>query len=173
MMRAAALSILLLASPMAHALTPLQGTVLEVTAAAGAEYQPQSWPQSAPDFAVLLQAIVLHESSACVRLISRDPRDKHSIGCGQITLSTASSMAGAPLSRYMLLHDFGLNIRLSGMYLAYCYDHAHTWERAVVCYNKGLGHAVHVKRADLRRDKYLLIIRKTLRDVSHLAVSHE
>lgn len=155
------------------ALSASQASALEVAARAGADNQPESWPLSAPDFAVTFQAIVLHESSACKHLVSRNPHDKHSVGCGQIRLRTARALAGVKISTVMLTHDWELNLQLSARYLAYCFARTHTWERAVVCYNRGPGRARAMTPAAVATDPYLAFIRKSLRDVKKLDVSYD
>jgi len=152
------------------ALSASQASALEVAARAGADNQPQSWPKSAPDFTVVLQAIVLHESGACRYLVSKDPRDKDSLGCGQVRVRTASAMAGAPVSRWMLLNDWTLNIELAGRYLADCFTRTHQWKRAIVCYNRGPGRARAMTPAAVAADPYLRLIQRTIRTVR---VSHD
>jgi Transglycosylase SLT domain len=105
---------------------------------AGVVFQPANWPLTAHPFPLVVQAILLAESSGCMDTHGIDP---HAVGCMQLHIDTAALMAGTPVSKWMLEADWVLNIRIGSSYLAYCWEVTHKAALAISCYNKGPTHA--------------------------------
>jgi hypothetical protein len=107
-----------------------------------------------------MTAVLMQESSLCRH--KHGKLDPGGYGCGQLHKKTAMAFYGHVLSHKTLLRDDALNIRLTGRYLQYCFRHTDSWERGLVCYNKGLGVSRKLSWFSIQLDSYVLAIRRQL-----------
>src|SRR5579863_4193425 len=130
------LGLLLAASAAARAgdgLTHQQNWAVLYASVVGSSYYAEPLPKSY-DFPGTLTAVLTQESSLCNH---KRGMDKRSYGCGQLQSRTAKLVNGRPVAVHKLQHDDALNIRLAARYLAYCMQRMGSWDRSVICYNKG------------------------------------
>ena len=116
----------------------IQAQALEIAYEAGVAFEPSDWPAYAHPFPVVVQAILMRESSGCLYL--HNPKTKTPIGCMQLHYKTAIKVAGVPISKAMLRLDWTLNIRIGAAYLAYCFGITHKPALAISCYTEGEFH---------------------------------
>jgi len=112
-----------------------------------------------------LTAVLTQESSLCNH---KRGMDKASYGCGQLQKRTALLVNGQPVAAHKLQHDDALNIRLAARYLAYCMQEMGSWERSVICYNKGPYRASSMSDRQVKKDAYLRSIRRRMREAQGL-----
>jgi len=158
---------LLLVSASARAgdgLTRQQNWAVLYASVVGTSYYAEPLPQSY-DFERTLTAVLTQESSLCHH---KKGMDKMSYGCGQIQKRTALLVNGKPVAAHRLQHDDAFNIRLAARYLAYCMQQMGSWERSVICYNKGPYRAANMSDREVRKDAYLGSIRRRMREAQHL-----
>ena len=154
-MRFAALLLAALLPITAHAArySHRQLTALAIAAQEGSRY----------DNAIPLQAIILLESSACQ---DKGSDSRASLGCGQIQLRAAESVAqGQAVSADNLRRDDHLNIHLSAKYLGWCIGRFHSRELGVICYRRGPQAAASYTQADLIKDPYLRAMRALIKSL--------
>lgn len=160
-MRAAALLVAALVSFSAHAerLSPRQIQALNYAAIQGSQY----------DETLQLQGIIFLEASACQL---KGGSKRASLGCGQIQLKTAKSVArrGESVSVTRLVSDDRFNISLSARYLHWCIVRFHSRDRGIVCYRRGPEAARTWTDMRVRHDPYLKALN---RFISHLGVSYD
>ncbi len=164
---AALVGALLLASTSARAgdgLTRQQNWTLLYASVVGTSYYAEPLPESY-DFERTLTAVLTQESSLCNH---KKGMDKHSYGCGQLQKRTALLVNGKPVAAHKLQHDDALNIRLAARYLAYCMQEMNSWERSVICYNKGPYRAANMSDREVKRDAYLKLVRKRMGEAQGL-----
>ncbi|MGA9856076.1 MAG: transglycosylase SLT domain-containing protein [Gammaproteobacteria bacterium] len=163
---------LLMTPPLAQAgdpLTPHQSWALEYASMVGTSYYADPFP-AGYQYERTLQAVLIAESSLC--------RHKHGIdhqayGCGQLHSAAAHAVADAPVSAHTLKRDDALNIRLAARYLSYCLQQMPTWQRGVVCYNKGPNHTRAMSETQVAADGYLDIVRRRMREADQLTASND
>jgi hypothetical protein len=157
---AAVLGIAFLASSRAaHAgadLTRQQNWAVLYASVVGSSYYADPLPEDY-DFRLTLTAVLAQESSLCNH---KRGLDKRSYGCGQLQRRTALLVHGTPVTAHKLQHDDALNIRLAARYLSYCMQQTGSWERGVICYNKGPYRARAMSDAEVAADLYLRSIRR-------------
>ena len=164
---AALLGGLLLVSTAAGAadgLTRQQNWTVLYASVVGNSYYAEPLPDSY-DFERTLTAVLTQESSLCNH---KKGMDKHSYGCGQIQKRTALLVNGKPVATHKLQHDDALNIRLAARYLAYCMQQMDSWDRSVICYNKGPNRAATMSDREVKQDAYLQIVRKRMSEAQSL-----
>lgn len=146
-------------------LTSHQSWALQYAAVVGTSYYAEPLP-SDYRFEQTLQAVLITESSLC-----RHKRgiDHAAYGCGQLHRRTAHEVNGAPVSLHRLRHNDALNIRLAARYLSYCLRQMPSWERGVVCYNKGPNRARAMSNAEIAADNYLETVRRRMREAERLS----
>ncbi len=113
----------------------LQEQMLAVAYQAGVAFEPKDWPTYAHPFPMVVQAILITESSAC--LFIHNQRTKTPIGCMQLHVTTASMIAGTSVSRKVLEQNWVLNIRIGAAFLAYCFAVTGKPSLAISCYHGG------------------------------------
>ena len=164
---AAAFLGLLLVSTSARAgdgLTRQQNWAVLYASVVGTSYYAEPLPASY-DFERTLTAVLTQESSLCNH---KKGMDKHSFGCGQLQKRTALLVNGKPVAAHKLQHDDALNIRLAARYLAYCMQQMNSWERAVICYNKGPYRAGTMSQQAVTKDAYLRSVRRRMSEAQGL-----
>ena len=164
----AALGFILCASTMpanaGDGLTRTQNWAVLYASVVGSSYYADDIPANY-DFPRTLTAVLTQESSLCHH---KKGMDKHSYGCGQVRQQTALLMNGRPVTAHSLQHNDGLNIRIAARYLAYCMQEMPSWDRSVICYNRGPYHARSMSDRDVARDAYLKNIRHRMREAQNL-----
>jgi|SRR5579859_2097896 len=148
----------------ADGLTRQQNWAVLYASVVGTSYYAEPLPGSY-DFERTLTAVLTQESSLCNH---KKGMDKHSFGCGQLQKRTALLVNGKPVAAHKLQHDDALNIRLAGRYLAYCMEQMNSWERSVICYNKGPYRAASMSDREVKQDAYLKIVRKRMSEAQDL-----
>jgi hypothetical protein len=164
---ALALSSLLFAVIPAQAgdgLTRQQNWAVLYASVVGSSYYADAIPQSY-DFPRTLTAVLTQESSLCNH---KKGMDKHSYGCGQVRQQTALLVNGKAVTAHSLQHNDGLNIRIAARYLAYCMQQMPSWDRSVICYNRGPFHARSMSDKDVAKDAYLKNIQRNMREAQNL-----
>ncbi len=116
-------------------LPSIQSQALKAAYDAGIVFQPPDWPAYAHPFPVVVQAILMTESSGCLYI--HNPHTRSPIGCMQLHYQTAYMIAQVPISRAMLRLNWILNIRIGAAFLAYCFSVTGKPSLAISCYNKG------------------------------------
>ena len=160
----------LTAAPIAHAgslLTRHQIWALEYASVVGTSYYADSLPADYR-YARTLQAVLITESSLCRH---KQGIDHRAYGCGQLHPATAHVVDDTHVSVRTLKRDDGLNIRLAARYLSYCLQQMSSWERGVVCYNKGPNHTRAMSDEQVATDGYLDSIRRRMREAARLTAS--
>lgn len=148
----------------ADGLTRQQNWTVLYASVVGTSYYAEPLPDSY-DFERTLTAVLTQESSLCNH---KKGMDKHSYGCGQIQRRTALLVNGRPVATRKLQHDDALNIRLAARYLAYCMQQMDSWDRSVICYNKGPYRARSMSDQEVADDDYLDSVRSRLRDAKSM-----
>ena len=145
-------------------LTRQQNWAVLYASVVGSSYYADSIPQGY-DFPRTLTAVLTQESSLCDH---KKGMDKTSYGCGQVRKHTAALMYGKPVAAHALQHDDSLNIRIAARYLAYCMQEMPSWDRSVVCYNRGPYHARSMSDTEIAKDGYLKSIRHRMHEAQSL-----
>lgn len=145
-------------------LTRQQSWAVLYASVVGTSYYADPLPDGY-NFPRTLTAVLTQESSLCNH---KKGMDKTSYGCGQLREPTAALMYGKPVTAKKLQKDDGLNIRIAARYLAYCMQHMQTWDRSVICYNKGPYKAKAMTDKQVQKDSYLLSIRRRMREAQNL-----
>jgi len=145
-------------------LTRQQNWAVLYASVVGTSYYAEPLPQSY-DFERTLTAVLTQESSLCNH---KKGMDKHSFGCGQLQKRTALLVNGKPVAAHRLQHDDALNIRLAARYLAYCMQQMDSWERSVICYNKGPYRASTMSDKAVTKDPYLRSVRRRMQEAQGL-----
>ncbi|HEV7163823.1 MAG: transglycosylase SLT domain-containing protein [Gammaproteobacteria bacterium] len=145
-------------------LTRQQNWTVLYASVVGTSYYAEPLPQNY-DFERTLTAVLTQESSLCNH---KRGMDKQSYGCGQLQKRTAMLVNGKPVSAHKLQHNDALNIRLAARYLAYCMQQMGSWERSVICYNKGPHRASTMTDKQVTKDTYLLSVRRRMREAQGL-----
>ncbi|HEU5398044.1 MAG TPA: lytic transglycosylase domain-containing protein [Gammaproteobacteria bacterium] len=145
-------------------LTRQQNWAVLYASVVGTSYYADPLPQSY-DFERTLTAVLTQESSLCHH---KRGLDKASYGCGQIQKRTALLVNGKPVAARRLQHDDAFNIRLAARYLAYCMQQMDSWERSVICYNKGPYRASTMTDKEVARDSYLHSVRRRMKEAGNL-----
>lgn len=101
-----------------------------------------------------LVAIIRTESSMCRYRIGDDGS---SLGCGQLKLQTARIFA-PHITRWRLIHDDRLNIRLAWRYFQSAEAETGNWTAAVYAYNHGIPRTRHTTWRRLLADSYVQAI---------------
>ncbi|MGH8369835.1 MAG: transglycosylase SLT domain-containing protein [Gammaproteobacteria bacterium] len=142
-----------------NGLQPHQNWALGYVTVVGTSYYADPIPDDY-EYEQTLAAVLMQESSLC-----RHKRglDRTGYGCGQLHKRAAHVAYGKPVSVHRLSHDDALNIRLAARYLAYCMTHMDSWQRGVVCYNKGPSRARSMSDTQLAGDDYLASIQHQMR----------
>lgn len=148
----------------ADGLTRQQNWAVLYASVVGTSYYAEPLPQSY-DFERTLTAVLTQESSLCNH---KKGMDKRSYGCGQLQKRTALLVNGKPVSAHKLQHNDALNIRLAARYLAYCMQEMNSWERGVICYNKGPYRAGSMSDKSVAKDPYLHSVRRRMREAQGL-----
>ena len=166
---AAALSSLFTAAATAapkggDALTREQNWAVLYASAVGTSYYADPLPASY-DFQRTLTAVLAQESSLCKH---KRGMDKASYGCGQVRKPAAKLVNGQTVTAHKLQHDDSFNIRTAARYLAYCMQQMPSWDRGVICYNKGPSRARSMSDQDVKQDSYLLSVHRRMREAEHL-----
>jgi Transglycosylase SLT domain len=163
---------LLSITPVAQAGNPLtshQSWALEYASVVGTSYYAEPFPADYR-FERTLQAVLIAESSLCRH---KQGIDHRAYGCGQLHPTAAQVVDDAPVSARALKHDDALNIRLAARYLSYCLQQMPTWERGVVCYNKGPNHTRAMSDVQVETDSYLDTVRRRMREADRLTASND
>lgn len=158
---------LLLAAASAQAgdgLTRQQNWAVLYASVVGNSYYAEPLPRNYA-YERTLTAVLTQESSLCHH---KRGMDKQSYGCGQLQKRTAKLVNGEPVSAHKLQHNDALNIRLAARYLAYCMQQMGTWERSVICYNKGPYRAKSMTDKQVAKDAYLHSIRHRMDEAQDL-----
>lgn len=116
-------------------------------------------------------AILLVESSACVRLVGDDGQ---SIGCGQLQIQTARQTCGCKVSAKRLQRDRAYNIRISAQFLSRCFNQF--WPdraRAIYCYSAGIPKASHASAYQVKNSKYVARVNAWLLKLKQISVNHD
>ncbi|MDE2197201.1 MAG: hypothetical protein KGJ56_08435 [Gammaproteobacteria bacterium] len=158
-----------LAARAGNDLTSHQTWALAYAAVVGTSYYADPVPADY-DFALTLASVLTQESSLCHHKRGIDSR---AYGCGQLQRPTAHFVYGEPISIHKLQHDDALNIRLAARYLVYCMQQMSSWERSVICYNKGPYRASHMPVAAVAADPYLHAIRRRMGEAQLLMASDD
>lgn len=111
-------------------------------------------------------AVVLVESSACMRL---DGDDGKSVGCGQLQIQTAAKVCGCIPDAKRLREDKRYNLRISGRFLAECFNRF--WpdkRRSLYCYNAGIPAASKATDSSVAKSKYVARVLKALSELAHV-----
>lgn len=145
-------------------LTRQQNWAVLYASVVGTSYYAEPLPRSY-DYERTLTAVLTQESSLCHH---KRGMDKQSYGCGQLQKRTAMLVNGQPVSAHKLQHNDALNIRLAARYLAYCMQQMGTWERGVICYNKGPYRASSMTDKQVTKDAYLHSIRRRMQEAQGL-----
>jgi len=145
-------------------LTRTQNWAVLYASVVGSSYYADNVPQTY-DFPRTLTAVLTQESSLCHH---KKGMDKHSYGCGQVRQQTALLMNGEKVSAHSLQHNDSLNIRIAARYLAYCMQEMPSWDRSVICYNRGPYHARTMADRDVAKDAYLKNIKRNMREAQNL-----
>lgn len=145
-------------------LTRQQNWAVLYASVVGSSYYADPLPEGY-DFPRTLTAVLTQESSLCNH---KKGLDKTSYGCGQVREQTAALMYGKPLSAKKLQKDDGLNIRIAARYLAYCMQRMPSWDRSVICYNKGPFKAKALTDKQVQKDSYLQKIRHRMQEAQNL-----
>ena len=145
-------------------LTRTQNWAVLYASVVGSSYYADDVPPNY-DFPRTLTAVLTQESSLCHH---KKGMDKYSYGCGQVRQQTALLMSGQKVTAHSLQHNDSLNIRIAARYLAYCMQEMPSWERSVICYNRGPYHARTMSDRDVARDAYLKNIRHRMREAQNL-----
>ena len=153
----------------ADGLTRQQNWAVLYASVVGTSYYAEPLPGSY-DFERTLTAVLTQESSLCNH---KKGMDKHSFGCGQLQKRTALLVNGKPVAARKLQHDDALNIRLAARYLAYCMQQMNSWERGVICYNKGPHRARTMDAAEVAADPYLMSIKQRMREARNLLANSD
>ncbi len=115
-------------------------------------------------------AIILQESSACAFLHGKlDPR---AFGCGQLHQSTADGVAGTHVSRWMLVHDWDLNLELAAHELKRCTAMFGPFG-GITCYKFGIPASQGLTPQFLGNSHYLHTIERRMRELQKLPVSED
>lgn len=144
-------------------LTRQQNWAVLYASVVGTSYYADPLPEDY-EFERTLTAVLAQESSLCSH---KKGLDKHSYGCGQIRKPTALLVNGKPVAVHKLQHDDALNIRLAARYLSYCMQQMNGWDRGVICYNKGPYRARIMSDKEVRKDSYLLSVRRRMQEAQH------
>ncbi|MGE5624657.1 MAG: transglycosylase SLT domain-containing protein [Bacillota bacterium] len=152
------------ASPAGNALSREQNWAVLYASVVGTSYYADSLPASY-DFPRTLTAVLAQESSLCQH---KRGMDKTSYGCGQVRKPAAKLVNGEPVTAHKLQHNDSFNIRTAARYLSYCMQTMTSWERGVVCYNKGPYHARTMSDQEIEKDAYLNSIRHRLHEAQNL-----
>lgn len=145
-------------------LTRQQNWAVLYASVVGTSYYADPLPEDY-EFERTLTAVLAQESSLCNH---KKGLDKHSYGCGQIRKPTALLVNGKPVAVHKLQHDDALNIRLAARYLSYCMQQMNSWDRGVICYNKGPYRARTMADKEVGKDAYLLSVRRRMQEASSL-----
>ena len=145
-------------------LTQEQNWAVLYASVVGTSYYAEPLPQSY-DFPRTLTAVLTQESSLCQH---KRGMDKYSYGCGQVRKPAAKLVYGEPVEAHKLQHNDSLNIRIAARYLAYCMQQMTSWERSVICYNKGPYRARTMSDKDVAKDSYLLSVRRRMHEAKNL-----
>lgn len=145
-------------------LTREQNWAVLYASVVGTSYYADPLPPSY-DFPRTLTAVLAQESSLCQH---KRGMDKYSYGCGQVRKPAAKLVYGEPVEAHKLQHNDSLNIRIAARYLAYCMQQMTSWERSVICYNKGPYRARTMSDQDVAGDSYLLSVRRRMREAKSL-----
>ncbi|HET7174931.1 MAG TPA: transglycosylase SLT domain-containing protein [Gammaproteobacteria bacterium] len=145
-------------------LTRQQNWAVLYASVVGTSYYADPLPQSY-DFERTLTAVLTQESSLCHH---KKGMDKASYGCGQIQKRTALLVNGKPVAAHRLQHDDAFNIRMAARYLAYCMQQMGSWERSVICYNKGPYRAGTMTDKQVAKDSYLSSVRHRMNEAGNL-----
>ena len=145
-------------------LTRQQNWAVLYASVVGTSYYADPLPQSY-DFERTLTAVLTQESSLCHH---KRGLDKASYGCGQIQKRTALLVNGKPVAAHRLQHDDAFNIRMAARYLAYCMQQMGSWERSVICYNKGPYRAGTMTDKQVAKDSYLRSVRHRMNEAGNL-----
>jgi hypothetical protein len=145
-------------------LTRQQNWAVLYASVVGLSYYAEPLPADY-DYERTLTAVLTQESSLCNH---KRGMDKASYGCGQLQKRTALLVNGKPVAAHKLQHDDALNIRLAARYLAYCMQQMDSWDRSVICYNKGPFKAASMSDKQVRKDAYLHSILRRMREAQHL-----
>ena len=151
------------------ALTPQQNWTVLYASVVGVSYYADPLPQDYA-FASTLTAVLTQESSLCHH---KRGMDMHSYGCGQLQKRTALLVNGKPVAARKLQHDDALNIRLAARYLSYCMQQMNSWERGVICYNKGPYRARTMDKQEVAADPYLKSIRQRMHEARNLLANSD
>lgn len=148
-------------------LTPHQLWALQYASVVGTSYYAEPLPEDYR-FEQTLQAVLITESSLC-----RHKRgiDRAGYGCGQLHRTAAHLANGAPVNPRKLSRNDALNIRLAARYLSFCLQRMSSWERGVVCYNKGPRRAARMSAAAIAADGYLKAVRRRMQEAEQLTAS--
>ena len=130
----------------------------------GTSYYADSLPVSY-DFPRTLTAVLAQESSLCQH---KRGMDKTSHGCGQVRKPAAKLVNGKTVTAHALQHNDSFNIRTAARYLAYCMQQMSSWDRGVVCYNKGPSRARAMSEQDVQQDGYLNSVRRRMHEAENL-----
>lgn len=145
-------------------LTRQQNWAVLYASVVGTSYYAEPLPEDYA-FERTLTAVLTQESSLCHH---KKGMDKQSYGCGQLQKRTALLVNGKPVSAHKLQHNDALNIRLAARYLAYCMQEMDSWERGVICYNKGPYRARTMADKAVAKDPYLRSVRHRMREAQDL-----
>jgi Transglycosylase SLT domain len=150
-------------------LTPHQTWALEYASVVGTSYYADPFPTDYR-FERTLQALLITESSLCRH---KHGVDRHAYGCGQLHPAAAHVVDDSPVSVRTLKRDDALNIRLAARYLSYCLQQMSSWERGVVCYNKGPNHTRAMNDEQIATDSYLETVRRHIHEAQNLAAIND
>lgn len=150
-------------------LTSHQSWALEYASVVGTSYYADPFPADYR-FERTLQAVLIAESSLCRHKYGIDHR---AYGCGQLHPAAAHVVDDTSVSVRTLKRDDALNIRLAARYLSYCLQQMPSWERGVVCYNKGPNHTRAMSDQQVATDSYLDTVRRRMREADQLTASND
>jgi hypothetical protein len=114
------------------------------------------------------QAVVLVESSACAQKLGDDGR---SLGCSQLSVSTAQTICNCSVSRRLLLDDDRTNLRIGAKFLASCFQRFYPdKQRSTICYNLGPFKAATLTDYQVKHSRYVAKVKAYLRQLQQIPV---
>ncbi len=116
-------------------------------------------------------AIILVESSACLRLVGDDGE---ALGCGQLQIQTARQTCGCKVSAKRLQRDRAYNIMVSAQFLSRCFNQF--WpdrDRSIYCYSAGIPKASSASAYQVKNSKYVSRVHKALEQLKAIPVNHD
>ena len=120
---------------------------------------------------VVLAAIILQESSACVYKIAmirfHTGKPDHAYGCGQLHSKTADNIYGSHVPKYVLIHEQDLNMEIAYQLLRNCVAEF-GWYGGITCYQAGQPATSAMTKYQREHSDYLTIILRRMNELRRL-----